>query len=53
MDNKDREKLIEDWVEKNKIKRYKHGERPEGEVPCSISAWGHNIRPSDKNPPKL
>ena len=51
MDNKEREKLIEDWIEKNEIKRYQHGERPEGEVPCSISAWGRNIRLSDKKPP--
>jgi hypothetical protein len=32
--------LIEAWVEKNKPKRYNHGERPEGDPePQTISVW--------------
>lgn len=38
--------LIEAWVEKNKPKRYQHGERPEGEVPCEISVWGKSPKKS-------
>ena len=40
MSDDDRLEMIEAWVEKNKPKRYKHGERPEGEEPCEISVWG-------------
>jgi hypothetical protein len=32
--------MIEAWVKKNKPKRYQHGERPEGQEPPTISAWG-------------
>ena len=32
--------MIEKWVKKNKPKRYSHGERPEGQEPPIISAWG-------------
>ena len=37
---KARKELIDAWVKKNKPKRYKHGERPNGEVPCEISYFG-------------
>ncbi len=32
--------MIEAWVKKNNPKRYQHGERPEGQEPPTISAWG-------------
>ncbi len=32
--------MIDAWVEKNKPKRYKHGERPPGETVPTISSWG-------------
>jgi len=34
------QEMIEAWVKKNKPKRYKHGERPEGESPPEITVWG-------------
>ena len=38
--------MVEEWVSKNKPKRYTHGERPEGmEVP-TISSWGRPRRRS-------
>jgi len=46
MTDEDRLDLIEAWVKKNKPKRYDHGERPEGEVPCEISAWGRRKKKS-------
>ena len=38
--------MIEAWVKKNNPKRYQHGERPEGQEPPSISAWGKPRRVS-------
>jgi hypothetical protein len=32
--------MIEEWVKKNKPKRYTHGERPEGQDPEIVSPWG-------------
>ena len=40
MTEQEKYEMIDAWVEKNKPKRYKHGERPEGqEPPGDISVW--------------
>jgi len=44
MDSEQREKMIQDWVQTNNVKRYKHGERPSGETAPSISAWGRKLK---------
>ena len=38
--------MIEEWVKKNKPKRYSHGERPEGEEPPTASFWRKRRRKS-------
>ena len=38
-----RQELIEAWVKKNKPKRYKHGERPEGMEPPDMYTWRRRV----------
>ena len=40
MTEQEKNEMIEAWVEKNKPKRYIHGQRPPGEeAPGDISVW--------------
>ena len=50
--SKERAILIEAWVEKNNPKRYKHGQRPEGEkTPGDISVWARKNKKSSEEDP--
>jgi len=40
--NEERKDLIDAFVATNNIKRYRHGERPEGENPVIPSAWSRS-----------
>ena len=44
MSREEMTEMIEAWVKENKPKRYKHGERPEGQSPPDISSWGRGRR---------
>jgi len=47
MNNMTREeqlKMVEEWIEANDVKRYAHGERPEGTSAPSISVWARRRR---------